>query len=157
MARYESRRSCRWQWPQGNCPTACWTIASGSGTMSGMAAEGIESHLLEQLREDPFQYTPPRPTTLFAEESMKNPSLSLRRPAVLLAVGLLLSLAAAPASAAPQKTVPKKKAAQPTVEEARKLLDEAQKRLLDLSIKGQRAGWVQENFLTGDTPVIAAE
>jgi len=88
---------------------------------------------------------------------MKNPSLSLRRPAALLAgLVLLLALAAAPASAAPQKTAAKKKAAQPTVEEARKLLDEAQKRLLDLAIEAGRASWVQENFITYDTQILAA-
>lgn len=90
---------------------------------------------------------------------MKNPSLPLCRPAALLAgLGLLLTLAAAPVSAAPQKAkAAGKKAAQPTVEEARKFLDEAQKKLLDLSIKGQRASWVQENFITDDTQIIAAE
>ena len=89
---------------------------------------------------------------------MKNLSLALRRPAAFLAgLGLLLALAAAPVSAAPQKAAAKKKAAPPTVEEARKFLDEAQKRLLDLSIKGQRAEWVAENFITADTQVIAAE
>jgi peptidyl-dipeptidase A len=44
-----------------------------------------------------------------------------------------------------------------TVEEARKLLAEAQKRLLDLSIEAQRAQWVQSNFITYDTEILAAQ
>src|SRR4051794_18241033 len=69
-----------------------------------------------------LRYTSSAMTILFAEESMKNPSLSLRRSAAFLAgLGLLLALAAAPASAAPQKAAARKKAARPTVEEARKL------------------------------------
>ncbi len=88
---------------------------------------------------------------------MKNSSLVFRRPAAFVAgLGLLLALAAAPVSAAPQKTAAKKKAGQPTVEEARKFLDEAQKRLLDLSIEAGRASWVQENFITYDTQILAA-
>jgi peptidyl-dipeptidase A len=69
----------------------------------------------------------------------------------LAGVGLL-ALAAAPLSAqAPAQTQ-----SAPTVEDARKFLDEAQKRLLDLSIEGQRAQWVQENFITYDTEILAA-
>jgi peptidyl-dipeptidase A len=75
---------------------------------------------------------------------------------------LVLALAAAPAAAAP-KTAPaqkapatRKAAAKPTVEEARKFLADASKRLLDLSIEGQRAEWVQETFITYDTQILAA-
>jgi peptidyl-dipeptidase A len=45
----------------------------------------------------------------------------------------------------------------PTVEEARKLLAEAQKRLLDLSIEAQRAQWVQSTYITYDTEILAAQ
>jgi peptidyl-dipeptidase A len=47
--------------------------------------------------------------------------------------------------------------APPTVEEAREFTDAAEKRLLDLWIKQQRAQWVQESFITDDTEEIAAE
>ena len=95
---------------------------------------------------------------------MNHPFIPFHRLAVLLAgAGLLLALAAGPAAAA-QKAAPKKavsksaasKSAKPTVEEARQFLDGAQKRLLDLSIEGQRAGWVQETFITYDTQILAA-
>ena len=68
---------------------------------------------------------------------------------------LALTLAAAPVSAAAQKAA-KASEAKPTVEEARKFLADASKRLLDLSIEGQRAEWVQETFITYDTQVLAA-
>src|SRR5580704_14598948 len=45
----------------------------------------------------------------------------------------------------------------PTVDEASKFLADAEARLLDLSTKGQRAAWVQENFITEDTEQIAAD
>jgi peptidyl-dipeptidase A len=45
----------------------------------------------------------------------------------------------------------------PTVEEARRFTDAAEKRLLDLWIKGQRADWVHENFITDDTEQMAAD
>ena len=45
----------------------------------------------------------------------------------------------------------------PTVEEARAFLDAAEAKFLDLSVKGSRASWVQENFITEDTEEIAAQ
>ena len=45
----------------------------------------------------------------------------------------------------------------PTVAEVRAFLDDAEKRLLDLSVKASRASWVQENFITDDTEQIAAD
>ncbi len=47
--------------------------------------------------------------------------------------------------------------APPTVEEARHFTDAAEKRLLDLSIKDQRANWVHENFITDDTEQMSAD
>src|SRR5262249_164063 len=44
-----------------------------------------------------------------------------------------------------------------TVEDARAFLDKAEKELYDLGVKAQRAGWVQENFITFDTEEISAE
>jgi len=74
-----------------------------------------------------------------------------RTVAFLACAGLLLTLAAGPAAAAPKKA-----AAKPTAAEARKFLDDASKRLLDLSIEAGRAAWVQENFITEDTQILAA-
>src|SRR5271157_3541916 len=47
-------------------------------------------------------------------------------------------------------------AAQPTVEDARKFLDDAEQRLLVLGNEAQQASWVQENFITDDTEALAA-
>ncbi|HEY3579158.1 MAG TPA: M2 family metallopeptidase [Pyrinomonadaceae bacterium] len=44
-----------------------------------------------------------------------------------------------------------------TKEEAKKFLADAEKRLLDLNIKGSRADWVKSTFVTDDTESIAAQ
>jgi peptidyl-dipeptidase A len=90
---------------------------------------------------------------------MKNLFVAFRLPAALLAGMGLLALAAAPASAASAVSAAPaaRNGAQPTVEDARKFLDEAQKRLFDLSVDAGRAGWVQANFITEDTQAIAAK
>ena len=49
------------------------------------------------------------------------------------------------------------KAATPTTEEAQKFIENAEKELFDLGLKAQRAGWVQENFITEDTEQMAAD
>ena len=72
-----------------------------------------------------------------------------------LLVAVLLSLAIVSPAAFAQAT--KKPAAQPTAAEAKKFLDEAQARLLDLGIEAGRAQWVQANFITVDTEILAAE
>jgi peptidyl-dipeptidase A len=69
--------------------------------------------------------------------------------------GLIFAGSAAAQNRAPTKTSEKKKL--PTVTDARKFLDEAESRFLDLTNKGQRASWVEENFITDDTEGIAAE
>ncbi len=77
---------------------------------------------------------------------------TFRLPATLLAgVGLVLALAAPPASAQTPK------GAQPTVEEARKFLEDTQKNLFDLAIEAQRAAWVQATYITYDTEILAAQ
>jgi peptidyl-dipeptidase A len=53
------------------------------------------------------------------------------------------------------KTVAKKTT--PTVEDAKRFLEEAESRYFDLTNKAQRASWVQENFITDDTEEIAAD
>jgi len=45
----------------------------------------------------------------------------------------------------------------PTVADAEKFIAEAEKRALAVSIKTSRASWVQSNFITQDTEIIAAE
>src|SRR5262249_57429979 len=45
----------------------------------------------------------------------------------------------------------------PTAATAKKFIEEAEQRYLDLTTKAQRASWVQENFITDDTEEIAAE
>ncbi len=57
--------------------------------------------------------------------------------------------------AAPTKTDARRPA--PTVEEAQAFLEAAEKKFLDLTVKGSRALWVEENFITEDTEEIAAE
>jgi len=49
------------------------------------------------------------------------------------------------------------KATTPTVEEARRFIEAAESRLLDLAVKSQRAAWVHETFITDDTEAIAAQ
>jgi peptidyl-dipeptidase A len=46
---------------------------------------------------------------------------------------------------------------EPTVAEARAFVDGAEKQLLDLGIKAQRADWVQQNFITVDTEQNTAD
>jgi peptidyl-dipeptidase A len=46
--------------------------------------------------------------------------------------------------------------AQPTVQEAKKFLDDAEPRLDKLGVEAGRAAWVQENFITDDTEALAA-
>jgi peptidyl-dipeptidase A len=45
----------------------------------------------------------------------------------------------------------------PTAAEAQKFMNKAEAQLADLSVKVQRASWVQENFITDDTEAMAAD
>ena len=45
----------------------------------------------------------------------------------------------------------------PTAEEARAFLDEAEAKLLVLSVNASRAGWVQSTYITDDTEILAAQ
>jgi peptidyl-dipeptidase A len=85
---------------------------------------------------------------------MKPFLVASRRPAAALGLLLVVLLALPTLAAAAPAAEP---AAKPTVEEARKFLDEAQKRLMALSIEGGRAAWVQSNFITFDTETLAAQ
>jgi peptidyl-dipeptidase A len=48
-------------------------------------------------------------------------------------------------------------ASNPTVEDAQKFIAEAEKRYSAATIKDGRASWIQSNFITDDTEIIAAE
>jgi len=52
--------------------------------------------------------------------------------------------------------VPLAFAASPTVDEARKFLNDAEKSLLDLNVAQNHADWVHENFITFDTYIVSA-
>ena len=47
-------------------------------------------------------------------------------------------------------------AASPTVQEAKKFLDAADKRLFDLSLENNQASWIQSTYITDDTEAVAA-
>ena len=59
---------------------------------------------------------------------------------------LLLALSASCVTAAP-----------PTTDAARELVDRAEERLLELQVRAERAAWVQANFITIDTQLLAAD
>ena len=77
-------------------------------------------------------------------------------PATFLAGGILMIQARYTADATSQKPA-HSNAAAPTPAEARKFIESAESRLLDLWIKLQRANWVHETFITVDTEGIAAQ
>jgi peptidyl-dipeptidase A len=72
---------------------------------------------------------------------------------IVLLAGLFMTVTAGNSAASPADP-PK---TPPTVEEARKFTDAAEKRLMDLAIKDQRANWVHENFITDDTEQMSAD
>src|SRR5712664_2173050 len=51
----------------------------------------------------------------------------------------------------------KSSSVQPTVAEAKRFIEQAETRMLDLWIKSGRASWVAENFITDDTESITAD
>jgi len=57
----------------------------------------------------------------------------------------------------PAQSPASSKATAPTREEARKFIESAENRLLDLWVRSQRANWVHETFITDDTEAIAAQ
>src|SRR6185436_880082 len=66
----------------------------------------------------------------------------------------LAMIVAAPAARAQAQN--RQNQAPPTVEEARKFIEEAENRLNGLSVEQQRASWVQSTYITQDTEAIAA-
>jgi peptidyl-dipeptidase A len=71
----------------------------------------------------------------------------------VLAPGALAQTGAAKSAA----TTSARAVGQPTVAEAKRFIERAEARLLDLWIKGQRASWVADNFITDDTELISAD
>lgn len=76
--------------------------------------------------------------------------------ACLMAFGSLAPSARAQSAGAPGP-VKTRKAAAPTVAEARAFIEDAEKRLYVLQLKSSRANWVQQNFITEDTDQLAAD
>jgi len=56
-----------------------------------------------------------------------------------------------------QSAKPSPATSKPTVAEAEKFVADAEKEINDLGLRAQRAGWVQENFITDDTEQIASD
>jgi peptidyl-dipeptidase A len=79
--------------------------------------------------------------------------------ATLLACSALMPRPIPAAQAEPKNHLRKasRTAVPPTVDEARVFLADAEARLFDLGVKGSRAQWVQENFITEDTEQISAD
>ena len=67
-----------------------------------------------------------------------------------------MARAQTPAAVKPAAT-PKAASVAPTVAEAERFISRAETRLLNLWIKGGRASWVGENFITEDTEAISAD
>jgi len=68
----------------------------------------------------------------------------------LLLVFLFLTMNFLPMTANAQNTAP-------TAAEAQEFMTKAEAQLSDLSVKVNRASWVQENFITDDTQAMAAD
>jgi len=79
----------------------------------------------------------------------------LRTATVLLVLTAFLPECVAQTSAAGERRA--NRAGAPIVTQARAFLEDAEKRLLDVWIKQQRATWVHENFITDDTEQLAAD
>lgn len=86
---------------------------------------------------------------------------SLRKRRFVRLLFALLLFAQAGAAQTPAKKNPsatsESSAAQPTVADAERFISRAETRLLDLWIKGGRASWVADNFITEDTEAINAD
>jgi peptidyl-dipeptidase A len=85
--------------------------------------------------------------------------LSLRSARGIAGAGCLLATLATLTLPAPSfgATAAPAKSGKPTVDEARKLVADASAKLLDLSIEAGQAQWVQANFITYDTEILAAK
>ena len=71
----------------------------------------------------------------------------------IIAIVLLLSSVALSQTNTSKTAINQK----PTAADAEKFVADAEKQLFDLGIRAQRAGWVQENFITDDTEQMSAD
>jgi peptidyl-dipeptidase A len=76
---------------------------------------------------------------------------------LFLTGGGIMTILARSAVDAPARTATSPKVDAPTPVEARKFIESAENRLLDLWIKSQRAAWVHQTFITDDTEIISAQ
>ncbi|HYL96597.1 MAG TPA: M2 family metallopeptidase, partial [Terriglobales bacterium] len=78
-----------------------------------------------------------------------------------LVISCLLIVSAGSAQASSPKTSPSAGKTQvrgtATLAEAEAFMKKAEDQIEDLSVRGSRAGWVQENFITDDTETISAQ
>src|SRR5262245_59529077 len=100
---------------------------------------------------NPCQETVPLPAFRRVEAIMSSPKLF----GLWLAVLLVASAAFAQKPSAPKKSA--SAASAPTVAEAEAFMKKAEPQLEDLGIRSSRANWVQENFMTDDTEIRAAQ
>src|SRR5262249_38455560 len=82
-----------------------------------------------------------------AERSYMKKTIQFRCLLSLLALAMLLFAACSTSSIG----------SKPTANDAGKFMAKAEKRYQDATIKDNRATWVQSNFITDDTEVIAAD
>src|ERR1700730_2357330 len=77
---------------------------------------------------------------------------------LVLSIVLLASTTRAqiPARESPS-AMAKATSTQPTLADAKRFIEQAETRLLDLWIKSARASWVAQNFITDDTEAISAD
>jgi len=85
--------------------------------------------------------------------SSQQGQLCARRTIALFSGIVLAAILVAPGASAGPPAPP----GPPTVAAAEAFVQKAEQQLLELWIKAERAGWVQENFITDDTEAIAAE
>src|SRR6476660_5579880 len=74
---------------------------------------------------------------------------------LVLAAPCVSSGQSMPADRKPPAT-PRKDGAAATAEQAKAFVEEAETRLLALANEASRASWVQSNFITDDTEILAA-
>ena len=76
---------------------------------------------------------------------------------VALALTAALSVAAFSSAEVAEKAAAPPRGKAPTAAEAKAFVDEAEARLLALSVEASRAGWVQSTYITDDTEALAAK
>src|SRR6266545_3637968 len=76
---------------------------------------------------------------------------------VTACVSTLLSTASILAAVPAKPRTPAAKGEPPTVAEAKKFVEEAERRLLKLWIDASRADWVKSTYITDDTEILAAQ